>query len=161
MKLQAISEEIKTWSEGVGLSPVNQHQVPNVDFSVSFGLDGLSDISFEELDSAINRLSSYVIYLSSQKGSLIAYLGLLEAKFNQQLHTITEQNYDSRSFKKFEERKALALRTHSDLRKLEAKIIKTRAKLEKIKEMPHAIELKINMLKNMYQRRVYEEKQQG
>jgi len=154
-----IQEELKEWSGQLGLSPVGQHQVPDVDFAVSFGLAGLEELSLEDLDAAMARLSSYLIYLSSQKGAIMARLSLMESVFNQHLNSVTEKMLgEGNKWRTYPERRALAIRMDSRLQQLEAKVIKLRAQSEKLRDLPHSIEVKVNILKSIYQRRVYESK---
>lgn len=158
MQPSKVRDEMKEWSEQLGLSPIGQHQVPDVDFAVSFGLSGLEDLSFEDLDAAMVRLSSYLIYLSSQKGSVMARLSLIESSFNQRLNAATEKMLGDNRWRTYPERRALAIRLDSRLRELEAKVMKLKAQAEKLRDLPHSIEVKVNVLKSAYQRKVYASK---
>lgn len=120
--------------------------------SNSVEFEEISLVAFEEW---MERVLSYNLYLKAQKGSIEAQLVVLESEYSRLmgLETQTVERPKDGSFLSKEEKEASALLQSDKLVDLRDKIVMAKAKLSKIKDIPFAIDKKIDMLKMKYRRR--------
>lgn len=115
----------------------------------------LEDIPLPEFEDLLDKILSYNIYLKSQKGSIEAQLVVLESEYSRLmgLETQTVERPRDGGFLSKEEKEASALLQKTILVELRDKIVVAKAKLFKIKDLPFAIDKKIDILKLKYRRR--------
>lgn len=156
MNLDKVYNNIREYTEKIGIHPMSDPGI-NCELISCFDSEeeGLPDLDAIELFLA--KMASYNMYLKSLKGSLEAQVLLHEAEFNRVL-ALQTQNI-TKQFMTAEEKKALALSQNSELLTLNTTLLTTRAKFIKLKDIPFAIDKKIELLKLKYKRMLDEQQQ--
>lgn len=144
----------------MGLTPLSKDGLPDLNYVLSIG-SKFDDLGFEEMDEAVDKVSSYCVYVASQKSGFESMLGLLKRKFDQRLHTATDKLIGGKKFRTYEERKAVAINMDHKLQKMSLKIAKLQAKFDRIRDLPRTIESRLVVLRKIYERRVNEERFQN
>lgn len=110
----------------------------------------LDIITIEDL---LNRLTAYNIYLKSQRGSYEAQLIIKEGELKRLLYLETQslpKESPQGSFFSKEEKESLIL--SSKLQNLHEEVLKLKAIVARIRDIPFAIDKKIDLLKMRYRR---------
>jgi hypothetical protein len=123
-------------------------------------INAVDDGDVNNLGEVIDKVSSYLVYLSAQQAKTAAALTVCDANLSQDLDTATERLYTPDSYKTYGERRALALKMDKKLRKLYFKVTELKAKLKRIDGVPRAVEAKLLVLRKIYERRVHEARQE-
>lgn len=113
------------------------------------------ELGLAEFEDWMEKALSYNIYLKSQKGSIEAKIIILEGEYSRLLglETQTIERPRDGGFLSKEEKEASALLRSDTLVDLRDKLLVAKAKLAKIKDLPFAIDKKINMMQFKYKRR--------
>ncbi len=160
MSIKEIVSELTDWSGEMGLTPLSKDGLPDLNYVLSIG-SKFDDLGFEEMDEAVDKVSSYCVYVASQKSSFESMLGLLKRKFDQRLHTATDKLIGGKKFRTYEERKAVAINMDHKLQAMSLKIAKLQAKFDRIRDLPRTIESRLVVLRKIYERRVNEDRFQN
>jgi hypothetical protein len=153
-------ENLKSWSENLGITPVNQVDLPNMSYVIKLNYQDIDGMSLEKLDEVLVKLSSYAAYLSWQKSLIAARLQLLESEFNQILNSATEKLIKPATFRTYHERRALVIRTNRQLKKANNRVNLLKTKLLRIDNLPRVVQDKLQIVKSIYYRRINEDKEQ-
>ena len=122
---------------------------------MNLGAQALEEIDIAAFEELLERISSYNIFLKSQKGSLEAQLVVLDSELRRTLYLET-QNVDPRNGLTWltkEEKESLILSGNEVVKDLYRKSLVLKAKIAKIKDIPFAIDKKLELLKLKYRRR--------
>lgn len=143
---------------GLGISPPTAPAV-TFDDIVNAEVD-LDTIPLEEYEQYLQEIAAYNIFLKSQKGSYDAKLRILRAEYDRELGLQTRagpQSHNNGGWLTREEKEAAALATDSNLMNLREKVLVLEASLAKIKDLPYAIDKKLDLLTLKLRRRIKEE----
>jgi hypothetical protein len=152
-------DKIKDWSEKTGIFPIGKSQI-DLQSIVNACNDPLS-LSIEELGELINKANAYNIFLKSMKGSLIARLTYLSQELDEELYLETQNVSQDGMFLSKEEKRATVLRTFKHLKDKNDVLLEVRMKYLRMKDVPQSIDMAINSLKMLYNRRINEENKSG
>jgi hypothetical protein len=144
--------------KGLGISPPQQPEV-TLDEMLEQDID-LDTIELPIFEAYLQDIASYNLYLKSQKGSYEAKLRILRSEYDRELGLQTRagpQSSDGGGWLTKEEKEAAALAMQPDLAELRDKILVLDGVLTKIKDLPWAIDKKLDLLRLKLQRRVKEE----
>ena len=122
---------------------------------MNLGAQALEEIDIAAFEELLERISSYNIFLKSQKGSLEAQIVVLDSELRRNLYLET-QNVDPRNGSSWltkEEKESLILTGNEVVKDLYRKSLVLKAKIAKIKDIPFAIDKKLELLKLKYRRR--------
>lgn len=158
MKLSEVMDDLDNWDDGMGLSSVNGSSTPNLDYVVNLDNRSMREMDFDEMDEVLEKLSAYMVYLSSQKSYIAERYETIKTVFEYRLHTETERLVKPKSFKTYGERKALVLRTNKKLREMEERVTRLASKLKRLDELPRVVGDRLFTLRKIYDRRVNEHK---
>jgi hypothetical protein len=144
--------------KNLGISPPQKPEV-TLDEMLEQDID-LDTIELSIFEAYLEDISSYNLYLKSQKGSYEAKLRILKSEYDRLLGLQTRagpQSSDGGGWLTKEEKEAAALAMQPDLAALRDKILILEGVWIKIKDLPWAIDKKLDLLKLKLQRRVKEE----
>jgi hypothetical protein len=156
MTLKEDINEVERWGEDLGLTALVVDDL-NLSYTqtVSKKIDSLTP---HEISEELDKVSSYHVFISSQKGDIESKLGLAKVVYNRMLHTATEKLCKPNTFKTYEERKTLALNMDGKLSKLCHRIAVLQAKFDKIKDIPRVIENRLIVLRRICEKSINESK---
>lgn len=121
--------------------------------------DDIDPIEFEHL---LDKTISYNIYLKSRKGSLEAQLIIKEAEFKRLLYLETQnlpRINEQGSYLTKEEKESLVI--SGRLNGLYKEVQQLKAEFLRIKDVPYAIDRKIELWKLKYRRLMYDREKSG
>lgn len=105
----------------------------------------------DDIETLLSKLISYNLYLKSQKGSYEAQLVIKEAELKRRLYLATQNMpklSPNGSFYSKDEKEAFVV--SSDLCSLNEEVLRIKAILARIKDLPYAIDKKIVFLQEKY-----------
>lgn len=151
-----MDEIVKTmsgWINKTGLKSTHE-PASNIDNLLSITVNGLDKLANSEIDDLLLKITSYNLYLKSEKGSILAYISIMEDKRNRMLYSETQKVDTGNKYLSKEEREAIVLSLHPEVAKLNNKLVLLRAKYSKIKDIVHGIDTIIQVIRMYYNRRI-------
>jgi len=115
------------------------------------------DIELEAFEDHLMKLSSYNVFLKSQRGSFEAKLRILEAEYSRLMGLETHsgpQSSNGGGWLTGVEKESYALSNRADLRSYKEEIVALQAKLAKMKDIPYAVDKHIDLLTIKLRRRI-------
>ena len=104
----------------------------------------------------MDKIASYNLYLKSQKGSLEAQIAITKSELDKALHSaINELGADYR-YKTADEKIALVRTIHPKIDEAYRKLCLLQAKFARLRDIPYAIDKKLELLRLKYNRRINE-----
>lgn len=158
MTVSEIFKQIAGGLEAIGVSPTNSFDISYKDI-LELGSEALEELSLTAFEELLERISSYNIFLKSQKGSLEAQAVVIEAEVRRILHLETQKLEQRRGevWLTKEEKEALVLEGNREVRNLHERALVLKGQILKIKDLPFAIDKKLDILKMRYRRKVNEQ----
>lgn len=150
-------KEMKDWSIKLGLHSVKD-PVFTCEEITDLYVDSLNSITLDQLEDLMLRISSYNIYLKSRKGSLEAQIAIIKHELNKKLFLMTNNLGSDYKFKTIDEKDAIVQSMYPDIAEQKRQLSLLQAKLLRIKDIPYAIDKKLELIKLTYQRRRDESK---
>lgn len=144
--------------KGLGIEPPRPPEV-TLDELLEQDID-LDSIELPLFEAYMQDIASYNLFLKSQKGSFEAKLKVLQSDYDRQLGLQTRagpQSSNGGGWLTKEEKEAAALASNPDLAELRDKILVLEAAVLKIKDLPWAIDKKMDLLTIKLRRRIKEE----
>ena len=148
------TEELREWSARAGLSAPSREGLPDLISLIGMTAKSAREDPVESVEDAVDAMASYQVYLASEKARVAAHLGFMKSGFEQAVNSATEGM--ERQYVKYEEKRALAIRTDGSLREAWREISVLQAKLDRIGDLPRVIESKMQVLRRVLQRRLDE-----
>lgn len=148
-------QQVADIMKGLGISPPTAPEV-TLDDIAEGGVD-LDSIPLEEYEQYLQEIAAYNIFLKSQKGSYDAKLRILKAEYDRELGLQTRagpQSSNGGGWLTKEEKEAAALSQNPNLMQLRDKVLVLEATLAKIKDLPYAIDKKLDLLTMKLRRRI-------
>ncbi len=141
--------------KGLGISPPSAPEV-TFDDILSVAID-LDEIPLEELEQYLQEIAAYNIFLKSQKGSFDAKLRILKSEYDHNLAVQTRagpQSSNGGGWLTKDEKESAALEMCDGLFEMRDKILILDGALAKIKDLPYAIDKKLDLLTIKLRRRI-------
>jgi len=148
-------EDIANTMKEYGIDPPKKNDL-NLNEIIENDIN-FDEIPLDEFENILLKISSYVTFLESQKGSLEAQLYIYEEEYHRMMGLATSAGPTKKndSLLSKDEKQAFALGHREDLMEMRKKIISLKAKVTKIKNIPFAINKKIDLLTLKYKRRIH------
>jgi len=151
--MEEIISEITNWVKSTGIHPVNKNTI-SCDEIAQIDVESFISMPIEKIEQLMNKIVSYNIYVRSQKASLECQIEILTPEVNKQLYSAVSNLSEDCRFKKIEEKIAIVRNENKDIDDRYKDLIILKAKLARIKDIPYAIDRKIDILKMAYQRAI-------
>ncbi len=150
-----IAKDIITWQTELGINKTPEYQIDPDELAaiIESGVDG---ISIQELEKLILKISSYNLFLKREKGLLTSRLIYLQDQLDRTLYLETQKLGEDYKYRKFEEKVALIKETNSTIQTLADRVVLAEIKVNQIKDIPGAIDAKLEILKIIYERKLNE-----
>lgn len=148
--------ELGEWAGKLGLHPVSQPSL-NCDTIASIDYKSLQTMELTDFEELINRISSYNIYVKSQKASIEAQIEIIGSELSKTLYLETNNLPDSYRYKSPDERVAVVRTTNREIDETSRKLSILKGQFARIKDMPFAIDKKIEILRSILSRRIANE----
>jgi hypothetical protein len=152
------NKDIKAWMDETGLSAPENAGLTIAQVQEYAKMIQENDVDINMLLRMIMEMSAYSLYLKSEKGRLLAQQTIHEDIFRRRLYMATQKVEGERKTK--DEREATALYTNKELRALADKVASVRARYNRIKEIPMAVDNLINNARFILTRKMNAEKGQ-
>jgi hypothetical protein len=150
--IQESFQEISDWSSKTGLYPISD-PVLTCDYITSITSGDINAMSLDEIEELMLKVSSYNVYLKSQKASTEAQIYIIENELNRILYFEISNLGPEFKFKSLNEKDSIVQITHPEISDLKRKLSLLKAKLFRIKDVPFAIDKKLELIKLKYQRK--------
>jgi len=150
-------KEVGDWSNKLGLHPINM-PILTCEEIANINNKSLELMSFADFEDFLNRLASYNIYIKAQKGSIEAQIEIIQFELDKVLFLETNNLGNDYRYKSIDEKIAVVRTIKPDIDNQGRRLTILKAQLFKIKDMPFAIDKKIEMLRIKYTRRMASEK---
>lgn len=135
------------------LAKLGVHVAQDPGITVNEILEIGNDLELDEIEELLTLLTSYNIFLKSQKGSYSAQLTIKQGELKRRLYLETQnmpKQSDNGTYLTKEEKESMVL--SSKLNQLHHDVLRLRALFDRIKDIPYAIDKKIDLLKMKYRR---------
>jgi hypothetical protein len=152
-KIDKSIEEIHDWTKENGLYPLKSPEL-DCNYITSITATELEKMPLEELEELMLKMASYNLFLKSLKGSIEAEIIITEADLRKDLYLQTNNlSTEPGQFKTNNEKEAIVFTMDSDLNELHRHLIVLKGQLSRMKDLPFAVDTKLNIVKLKYQRR--------
>jgi len=156
--MQLLHEDnINKWQSHCGLSDV----IPNfltTEYASAFATLDLNTMEIGAIEEFLMKLSSYNIFLKAEKGRVTARYKYINERLKRLLYIETQRLATVNKYMTKEEKEASAITQNSDICALKEEVMELEYKLDLIKDIPYAIDGKIDTIKTIYNRRIKEGK---
>ncbi len=153
MNPQEMRDDLKEWQGETGLTkkPAPGLKIEELASIIDYGLDGMS---LQELELLMARIASYNIFLKTEKGRLASRLAYLGDQLKRSLYLETQRLGAEYKYNKIEEKEAIVLANNPDISELKKQVLLAEIKFNQIKDIPHSIDKKLEILVLIYNRKI-------
>jgi hypothetical protein len=112
------------------------------------------------LEDFMLRITSFLVFLNTQKDSLGAQIKILSHELNQKVYLGTQRLGEQGKYKCIDEKIALVLEAFPDVMTKSQQLSLLEAKFQRVANIPFSISKHLEIIKAKYYRRLNEEKKQ-
>ena len=153
MSLNDKFAEIGNKLSAMGVGPVKDPQL-TVNEIIEIGGEYLETLEIEVLEELLQRIASYNIFLKSQRGAIEAQIAIVEPELRRLLYLHTQTI--TTKFISRDEKEALIISQNPQIATLSDRLNKLKAQAVRIRDLPLAIDKKLDLIRFKYQRKLGE-----